>query len=93
MRFVALIFILNLLCSSALRAETLNEWILSKLRADEQLWINAIDGHRLELLQSSKFYVPFFMELPAVDNPLTDRDATLFGDWKKSEDKSLLPGG
>lgn len=84
------------LCGINLWAESLNDWILSKIQADGQLWKNAIsrvDGHGLELLQSSKFYVPFFLELPSIDGSLTERDALLFGDWKKLGDKALLPGG
>jgi hypothetical protein len=96
MRIFTTILSVCLLCSIKLRAETLNDLILSKLQADEQLWskaINGTDGHQLELLRSSKFYVPFFMELPSISSSLSDRNASLFGDWKKLEDKFLLPGG
>ena len=96
MRILTFLLTICSLCSIKLRAEALNDWILSKLQADEQLWSEAIsgtDGHQLELLRSSKFYVPFFMELPDVGSSLTERNASLFRDWKKLEDKSSLSGG
>ncbi len=96
MKIITLFFAVCSICSTSLRAETLNNWILSKIQSDEQLWKDAISGaggHELKLLESSKFYVPFFMELPSGVDSLTGRDATLFGDWKILEDKTLLPGG
>lgn len=96
MKIITLFLAVCSICSTSLRAETLNNWILSKIQSDEQLWKDAISGaggHELKLLESSKFYVPFFMELPSGVDSLTGRDATLFGDWKILEDKTLLPGG
>lgn len=96
MRFVILNFLILSLNQMHLRAETLNNWILSRVQADEQLWIKSIrgiDGHELALLEHSKYYVPFFMELPDVGSSLIEHDATRFRDWKKQKDEDLLPGG
>lgn len=96
MKIVIVTLIIGLTCRNSVQADSLNDWVVSKIQADEQIWVKAIgriDGHQLELLQSSKFYVPFFMEPPDADGSLTANDRELFENWKQQEDEVLLPGG
>lgn len=77
-------------------AENLNQWLTQQIIADEKLLSDAIsgtDGHSIELLQDSKYYVPFFLELPrgfSFDSP--EQKSSFEGFISKKSGQSLAGG-
>lgn len=68
MKFRFILAIAALLMPSAVpAAESLEAWIIQKLEADEQLIRDSItqtNGQDLEVLKTSTWYLPFFLEAP-----------------------------
>lgn len=82
------------LLGGSVAAETLDEWLLQKLRTDEQLQMDAIsqtNGHSVDLLKSSRTYVPFFLDPPRNVASASPTQKLSFETWGR--ERVLLPGG
>jgi len=76
--------------------ETLAQWLLAQVRADEKLLLDSLghaDGHTLDGLKDSRTYVPFFLEPPqGVAFASTDQKVS-FDAWVKADGTGFLSGG
>jgi hypothetical protein len=97
MKNVACIFWLLIVMSGRVLSESLDDWILSKILADEQILIHSINrtnGHDLQLLRHSKYYNLIFLEQPENTEFISAGERTLFENWMKEVgDADFLPGG
>jgi len=96
MKFRVILTIVALLIPSGLpAAEKLEEWIIRKIEADEQLIRDSIaraNGQDLELLRASRWYVPFFLDAPKGAEATTPKDRSALEELLRPR-QDFLPGG
>jgi hypothetical protein len=77
-------------------AESLNQWLVGQVRADEQLLADAlgqVNGHTLDGLKDSRTYVPFFLEPPEGVAFASAEQKASFDAWVKADGTGFLSGG
>ena len=92
---VCVLFIIGLLVATA-NAETLDKWLTQQIVDDETLLLKALnqtDGHSVELLRDSKYYVPFFTEPPYKFTFSASGQKSSFDSFLKANLNEFLPGG
>ena len=78
------------------KAESLNEWLIKQIVAEEQLLSKALtqtDGHSFDLLRDSKYYVPFFLEAPKGFSFESPQQQSSFEEFASKQASRLLSGG
>jgi hypothetical protein len=88
--------LLTALLTASASAETLDEWLAAQVRKDERLLadsISQVGGHSLPLLESSRLYVPFFLEAPKSTGFTSADQKTAFDAWMENNRSEFLPGG
>jgi hypothetical protein len=76
--------------------ETLDQWLLAQVRADEKLLLDSlgqVNGHTLDGLKDSRTYVPFFLEPPQGVAFASAEQKASFDAWVKADGTEFLSGG
>jgi hypothetical protein len=92
---VYILFIIGLLVATS-NAETLDKWLFQQIVDDETTLLKALnktDGHSIELLRDSKYYVPFFTEPPHNFSFSASGQKSSLDSFLKANLNEFLPGG